>query len=131
MDITRIIAVGIVGGLIALTVREYKPELAIGVVIITGVVIFSFTASSAYSAFSGIKDIMNESGMESGYLGAVMKITGIAYLSEYGAEICRDSGYNSIAVKIEFAGKVCIMLLTIPVIKAFMEVCMQAVRMVW
>jgi len=131
MDIMKIIGVGVVGAILAVTVKEYKPEFAIGVVIITGIIMFLYAADGIRTAFSDFEQLIGFANIDAGYFNAIVKVTGIAYISEYGAEICRDSGYSAIAVKIEFAGKICIMLITIPVISAFLKICMETVRMVW
>ncbi len=56
------------------------------------------------------------------YLETILKIIGIAYITELGANVTRDAGLNSIAGKIELAGKIFILLLAIPIISAVVEV---------
>lgn len=131
MDILKIISVGVVGGILAVTVKEYKPELGICIAMATGIIIFAFSARGIAQAFEDIRIIMEGADVDKTYFEAVLKVTGIAYITQYGAEICRDCGHNSIAVKVEFAGKICVILLTIPIIRAFLQACMEAVRLVW
>ena len=50
-------------------------------------------------------------------------------MAEISSELCRDAGENAIAVKIEMAGKIIIMLIAMPVIKGFLEVCIDAINM--
>ena len=59
------------------------------------------------------------------YFTAVLKITGIAYITEFGAEICRDAGEGAIAAKIEMAGKVIIVVLAIPVISSLIDLVLK------
>jgi stage III sporulation protein AD len=59
------------------------------------------------------------------YFTSVLKITGIAYISEFGAEICRDAGEGAIASKIEMAGKVIIIALAIPVITSLIDLVLK------
>ncbi|MNJ03061.1 Stage III sporulation protein AC/AD protein family protein [compost metagenome] len=63
--------------------------------------------------------------MESIYLKTVLKIIGIAYIAEFGAQIVRDAGQESIASKIELAGKVLILVLAIPIISIIIETVMK------
>jgi stage III sporulation protein AD len=51
----------------------------------------------------------------------VLKITGIAYIAEFGAEVCKDAGEGSIASKIELAGKVTIIVLAVPIITSLLD----------
>ena len=55
------------------------------------------------------------------YMTTVLKIMGIAYLAEFGAQICKDAGEGSIATKIELAAKILVMVLALPIIMAILE----------
>jgi stage III sporulation protein AD len=55
------------------------------------------------------------------YLTTILKIIGIAYIAEFGSQICKDAGEGSIAAKIEFAAKVLVMVLALPIIVAVLE----------
>ncbi len=57
-------------------------------------------------------------------------MVGIAYITQFGAEILRDGGENAIALKVEMAGKVFILGLTIPIVTEFLEVCINALSVV-
>lgn len=131
MDIMRIIAVGIVGSVLAVTVREYKPELAIGVAGVTGIIILISAAEGIRDVFSEVESIMRLTRLDFRYFNSVLKVVGVSYLTEYGSELCRDSGHASVAVKIELCGKICIMLFTLPVIHSFLNVCIEAVSLIW
>jgi len=131
MDIMKIIAVGIVGCVLAVTVKEYKPELAMCVAGVTGIIILLASAEGIGSVFSEVESIMRMTNVDVRYFGSILKVIGVAYLTEYGSELCRDSGYASVAVKLELCGKVCIMLFTIPVIRSFLNVCIEAVKLIW
>ena len=56
---------------------------------------------------------------------SVLKITGIAYIAEFGAEICRDAGEGAIAAKIEMAGKVIIIALAVPIITSLLDLVLK------
>ena len=60
--------------------------------------------------------------MNATYLSIILKITGIAILTEFGVSICKDAGEAAIASKIEFGGKIIIMSISIPIISALLEV---------
>ena len=59
------------------------------------------------------------------YFSAVLKITGIAYIAEFGAEICKDAGEGAIASKIELAGKVIIVMLAAPIITSLLDLIIE------
>jgi len=43
------------------------------------------------------------------------------HISSFCSEICRDAGESSIASKVEFAGKILILTLAIPILMAVMQ----------
>jgi len=91
----------------------------------TGVVIFMLLIGKIGTVIEVLKRLAENSGMESIYLKTVLKIIGIAYIAEFGAQIVRDAGQESIASKIELAGKVLILVLAIPIISIIIETVMK------
>lgn len=77
------------------------------------------------SQISGIvnllKDISNKANINSQFLGIILKITGIAVLTEFAVSICQDSGENSIANKIDMGGKAIIITISLPIISSLLE----------
>ena len=126
MDIFKIIGIGIVGGILSITVKQYKKEYAllVGLAVIT--VILFFTLDTLAGAVGELSLITEKSGVDVRYFVAVMKVVGVAYVTQFGAEILRDGGENAIALKVELAGKVFILGLTLPIITEFLEVCINA-----
>lgn len=87
----------------------------------TGVFIFLYLIGKIEIVISVLEDLANRSGIPSIYLKTVLKIIGIAYIAEFGAQIVRDAGQESIASKIEFAGKVFILVMAVPIISVIVE----------
>lgn len=59
--------------------------------------------------------------MNSEFLLILLKITGIAFLTEFAVSICKDSGETAIANKIDLGGKIIIIAISIPIISALLE----------
>jgi stage III sporulation protein AD len=55
------------------------------------------------------------------FLSALLKIIGIAYIAEFGTQVCRDAGENALAFKVELAGKVMILILAVPIISTIVD----------
>ena len=129
MDIFKIIGVGLIGGILSMTVKQYKKEYALLVALATVTVILFFTLDTLETAISQISLITEKSGVDTRYFTAVMKVVGVAYITQFGAEILRD-GEGAIALKVELAGKVFILGLTLPIVTEFLEVCVNALSAV-
>ena len=123
MDVMQIVAVGIVGAVLAITVRKQNP--AIGMVIsIASCLLILFSLLPAFAAAVNMLNRLGELA-GSGYIPIILKIIGIAYISEFGAGICEDAGESAIASKIEMGGKILIMLVSIPIIYDLIELILQ------
>lgn len=63
-------------------------------------------------------DLSGTAGVDYQYLGPVLKTIAVAYVTSFGAEICRDADENAMAAVVELAGKTVILLVAIPVVQA-------------
>jgi stage III sporulation protein AD len=68
-----------------------------------------------------LKDIANKANINSYFLGIILKITGIAILTEFAVSICQDSGESAIANKVDIGGKVMIITISLPIISTLLE----------
>lgn len=86
-----------------------------------GVLILIFSVSQISGLINLLKDISNKANVNSQFLGIILKITGIAILTEFAVSICQDSGESSIANKVDIGGKVMIITLSLPIISSLLE----------
>ncbi|MFD1772379.1 stage III sporulation protein AD [Paenibacillus rhizophilus] len=125
MEIIQIIGIGLMSTVLILVLKEQKPMFAFLLAAATGILIFLFLIGKIGGVISTLQRLAESSGMETVYLKTVFKIIGIAYIAEFGAQIVRDAGQESIASKIELAGKVLIMTLAVPIIGIIIETVMK------
>lgn len=121
MEMVKIIGVGLVGAVAALIVKEYKPQMAVPIGIATAVLLFFMILSQVGYVVDIITMTAARLNLNMEYITAILRMIAVAYLSQFGAEICRDAGQNAIAAKIELAGKVLIVVLSVPVLLALMN----------
>lgn len=121
MLIYKIVGIAIAGTVLSLLIKNYKPELAIAVPILTAVLIISMCAPYLEAVIAMFEDIASRAGINNTHLKIVLKITGVAYLCQFGADICRDSGEGAIAGKIELGGKIIIMTLSMPIVYSLLS----------
>lgn len=127
MDIMKIVMVGIIAAVLAVLLKEERPEMAILVSIVTGLVIFVFLITKLNSVISVLKYFASKANIDVLYFSTILKIIAIAYITEFGAQICRDAGEVGIASKIELAGKVLIMVIAIPILAALMDIMIKII----
>lgn len=121
MGILQITAIGLLATVLIVILKTWKPEAAVSVSIITGVVIFMVLAGKLAAVVELLGEYAKRAKIDTLYVGVLLKIIGIAYIAEFGAELCRDAGETAVASKIELAGKVIIMLLAIPIVTSVLD----------
>ncbi|HOQ07526.1 MAG TPA: stage III sporulation protein AD [Clostridiales bacterium] len=125
MEIIQIIGVGLVSTLIMLILRKQNPEIAVLVGMAAGAFIFLLIAAKLSAVVDQLEEYAARADIRPMYFTSVLKITGIAYIAEFGAEICRDAGEEAIASKIEMAGKVIIIAMAIPIITSLLDLVLK------
>ena len=107
MDIIKIIGVGLIALIIIIILKQYRPEFVIYVSIIAGVIILILIMDKVSAIIDLLTSLSNKTVINNEFLVLLIKITGIAFLTEFSVSICKDSGETAIANKIDIGGKVC------------------------
>ena len=121
MEILKIIGIGIMALIIIIILKQYRPEFAVYTSIIAGIGILLLSFSEISGVINLLKDISSRANINSEFLGIILKITGIAILTEFAVSICQDSGENAVANKIDIGGKITIITMSIPIISSLLE----------
>ena len=116
MDVVQVIGVGMTAVLLILVVRRSHPELAVQITIVVAGIVFFLVLDKLRMIIELFTEMAKRAGIGEMYLIILLKIIGISYLVEFGAQVCRDAGEGAIASKIELAGKVMILVMAVPII---------------
>ena len=121
MEITKIIGIGLTALIIIIILKQYRPEFALYTSIIAGIFILVLSLNNISGIIGMLKDLSSKANINSNFLGIILKITGIAILTEFAVSICQDSGESAIANKIDIGGKVIIITISLPIISTLLE----------
>ncbi|WZL78052.1 stage III sporulation protein AD [Eubacteriales bacterium mix99] len=121
MNIMQIVAIGLTAAVLALVVRQQRPDIAMMISLAAGTILFLMILGNLKSVVTVVNQLSHKASLDSIYLSTVLKVIGISYIAEFGAQICRDAGESAIASKIELGGKVLIMMLAVPILSALLE----------
>ena len=121
MDIIKIVGIGLISLIIIIIIKQYRPEFAIYISILAGILIFSLIFGKISGIISILNNLASKSSINMEFLNLLIKITGIAFLTEFAVSICKDSGESAIASKIDIGGKVTIIAISIPIISSLLE----------
>lgn len=121
MDIIKIIGIGLIALIIIVILRQYRPEFAMYISLGAGILILALVATKLSGIIEVLKSLASKTAINNEFLVLLIKITGIAILTEFAVSICKDSGESAIASKVDLGGKVIIMSMSIPIMSSLLE----------
>lgn len=121
MEIIKIIGIGLTSLILIIILKQYKPEFAIYVSLLAGALILALIFSKISGIIEIINNLTNKISIHKEFVTLLIKITGIAILTEFAVSICKDSGETAIASKVDMGGKVIMVSMTIPIMAGLLE----------
>ena len=125
MEVIKIIGIALVSLIIIILLKQYKPEFAIYISLLSGVLILILVMDKLTGIINLLQSLASKVSINSTFLSLLIKITGIAFLSEFAVSICKDSGEAAIANKIEVGTKIIIISMSIPIITSLLEIILK------
>ena len=125
MDIIKIIGIGFISVIIIILLKQYKPEFSLYVSLLAGALILLISFDKISGIVSLIQSLASRTSLGSEFLGILLKVTGIAILTEFAVSICKDAGEAAIASKMDLGGKILIIGISVPIISKLLETLLQ------
>ena len=125
MEIIKIIGIALIALIIIIMLKQYRPEYAIFISILTGILILILVMDRLTGIINLIQSVEDKFSINTQFIALLIKITGIAFLSEFAVSICKDSGEAAIASKIEIGSKIIIISMSIPIISSLLEIILK------
>lgn len=128
MEMFQIIGIGVLGAVLVLVLRDIRPEMTLVVSLVAGGLIALPLLGKLSGVVAVMGDLAEKSQLSGEYLSTVIRVIGVAYLAEFGAQICKDAGAGSIAAKVELGGKLIILAMAAPIVAALVEMIIGILR---
>ena len=125
MEIVKIVGIALIALIIIIMLKQYRAEYAIFISILTGILILFLVMDRLTGIVNLIQSINSKFSLNTQFIALLIKITGIAFLSEFAVSVCKDSGEAAIASKIELGSKIIIISMSIPIISSLLEIILK------
>ena len=116
MDIFALFGLVVIGSAIGMLVKAYRPDIYVPYAVAAGTVILLVTLGQFKPIAEQMSEFASRYDVSNAYVTAAFKVTGIACLTQFGSNLCKDMGESAIAGKAEFAGRVMILCVAVPVV---------------
>ncbi len=127
-DILGVSIIAIIASVLSLMLKKDRPEFSLLIVITAGALILFLILPAARSAAETIMTISEIAGINQEYITVIIKSCVIAMITSVCASTCRDAGNSSLAVKLEIAGRIAIIILAVPVINTLFNVILSVIK---
>ncbi len=121
MDMVQIGLIGAAGALLAVQFKSGKAEYGIYISIALSLLLFFSVLEHLRTVVSAVRRLGDYIRIDQAYVGTLVKMMGITYIAEFSSSICKDAGYQTIAVQIEIFGKLSVLVLSLPVLTALLS----------
>ncbi|MGI5911723.1 MAG: stage III sporulation protein AD [Syntrophomonadaceae bacterium] len=125
MEIAQVVGLALVTTILLMILRQERPVLAVALSIVFGIIIFTLMMGKMASIINVMEELTRRAQVNYFFLATILKILGVAYLGEFAASICNDAGEQAVAKKVEFASKIIIAVLALPIMIAILESLLQ------
>lgn len=125
MEIAQVVGLALVTTILLLILRQERPVLAVVLSIVFSIIIFTVMMGKMASILNVMRELTRRAEVNYFFFATILKILGVAYLGEFAAAICQDAGEQAVAKKVEFASKIIIAVLALPIMIAILESLMQ------
>ncbi len=127
-EILRIFAVVLIASIFAVFLKENKGEIGVAFVLGTGALVVLFIINYVTPIFKNFYEIIENSNISRSVFEVPIKALGIAYITGFTADACRDFGQGALASKTEFAGKCAVFALTVPLLEAILQTALELAK---
>ncbi len=117
MEMVRVLGIGVAGTLLAVTLARHNGGYGLLTGIATGCLLLMMLLRESEALENAVREMAAAGELSSDYLGRVVRILGLACLTEAGTRICRDGGQGNIALKVELCGRVMILCAVLPAVR--------------
>lgn len=121
-DVFTLFGIAIISASFVILIKQYKPELAFGIALSSGIIILLYTMGFFSEIFSVLSKLISFSGINDEKFFVLFRCMGICMVTKIASESCRDCGQNSIASKVDLAGKALILVASLPLFSEITEI---------
>ena len=117
MELLRVLGVAVAGTILAVTLSKHSGGYGLLTGLATGCLLLMLLLGQVEELGVSLRELAGAGGLSSAYMERVVRILGLACLTEAGSRICRDAGQGNIALKVELCGRVMILMAVLPAVR--------------
>lgn len=125
MLIVQVVGLALVLAMLLVLLRPVVPALAVQLSLVGAALLLLVVLNHVWPLLRLMEELAHRAGVRPVYMETVLRVVGMAYVTEFGAHICRDAGESALAAKVELVGRVLILVMAVPILFAVLELLMN------
>lgn len=125
MNAITLAGAAIAAALLAQTLRRTVPELSGALTICTGVLLLGWALTAAVPVLLEAETLLKKAGTDNPWIMILLKCLGTCLAVQFAVDCCRDAGESALAGRVEFAGKVAVAVLSMPMFRAVLQLALD------
>ncbi len=117
----KVAILGVMAVLLAIPLKKDKSEFSMLLIMVSCLIIGTLAIWKIKDVIDFLRSLEEYLGEGSVYLKILLKMIGITYVAEFGANLCKDAGYGAVASQIEFYGKLMILAVSMPILMTLFQ----------
>ncbi len=128
MNVFAITGAAIAAAALSVILRQYNKEYGLYISLCASVLIFISVLAAFSPITSFIKTLSETIDTSSEYIAILFKALSVCYIIQLASDCCKDCGESAIASKIDFAGKIALLLISLPLFETLLNIVKELIN---
>lgn len=116
MAVFKVAMLCVAAALMCAAIKSQKPEMSMALSLAAGALAFIWSLTYVESAVGQMRELAGGAGLGEGALGVMLRAAGVALITEFAQQLCRDAGESALAGRVEFCGRAALMAMCVPLL---------------
>ena len=127
-NLFALVGLGIVAAIIAVVLKQHRPEFAMMVSVGAGVLILGGVLVGMIPVVNQIRQIFSTTAVPQQYIQVLFQALGLCFVTQIACDACKDAGESAIGAKIELAGKISVLVISLPLFVQVLDIVRMLLR---
>ena len=122
LQLFSLVGLGLVAAVMAVVLRQYRPEFAMVLSITAGALILGGILVGMLPVVQQIQAIFASTSIPPQYAQILFRALGLCFITQIACDACKDAGESAIGAKVELAGKIAVLVLGLPLFTQVLDI---------
>ena len=121
-NLFALVGLGIVAAIIAVVLKQHRPEFAMMISVAAGALILGGVLVGMLPVINQIRQIFSSTAVPQQYVQILFQALGLCFVTQIACDACKDAGESAIGAKIELAGKISVLVISLPLFTQVLDI---------